>query len=235
MAATRTNTAGLDRKLAKVQQEMRGAAEALVRQQAGAFIRFTQLASPRDTNRYIRAWAQAGNAAGVAGAPFQEAELRRTRYAAKLALRLELQVLEFERIVRHWTAIVRERYVLPGREGKWKTDAEKKLDRALKRLQRAKDEYREFQVNPYAIVIFRKRTKSGGLEVTTREKVYGGSGWLAWDGDRPLLYLHNREPHASIVEKNNRVVARGRAYVKATGGRTFGRAYSLRLAKAGKA
>lgn len=233
--STRTSTSGLDRKLAAVQAEMRGAALELVRQQAGAFVRFTQLAAPRDTNRYVRGWAQAGNAAGVVGAPFAEAELQPSKYRGRLIFRLELQVADYERLLKYWRDIIENRYKAQGRTGKWLADAEKQRNRTQRRLERAQEELQKFQSNDYALVIFRKQNKSGGLTVTTREQVKGGTGSVEWAGDRPFILLHNREPHASIVEKQHRVVARGRVYAKTLGGQLYGRSYLARLAKAGKA
>lgn len=232
MTRFRTNTAGLDAKLSRVTAELRNSSLVLARQQAGKFIEFTQLASPRDTNRYIRAWAMAGNAAGVAGAPFPVAAVQNSEFRDQLIQRLESQLGRYERSVKYWSDLLEKRYYIPGRTDQWKADAERKLATAIKRLGRSQEELDKYINAEGAIVIFRKAKR--GLNVTVRDKVYGGNGWVQWSNGLPLVVLHNKEGHASIIEKQHRVVSRGRSVVRGAGGKLFGRAYTMRLAKVAK-
>lgn len=174
---------------------------------------------PHDTNRLKRGYAMAANQANLG--PFPVPDVQASKYRKDLGNRLSYQIAKFENSVAFWERIIQTRYLSKGRKGKWLRDAQSKKRTAEKRLARAKEEADKFGATDSALVIF--RSSKSGLTMTVRDKVYGGEGR---EISRPGFHgyqIHNLEPHASIVEKNTRVVAKALADGKALGLKMKGR------------
>lgn len=169
------------------------------------------IASPKDTHRYVRAMAQAANAAELG--PFQVPALRPGRFAAQAKDRLESQLAFWEKWVRFY-----ERLGGIGR-------AAKGYARAVKTRDRAREELAKW--NPFAIIIFGGKNRR--LKVTVRDKVYGGTGTKVVRDGRVAFVLHNKEAHASIVEKRSHTVKAALAKARAFGFKMGGRAYTRRI------
>jgi hypothetical protein len=169
--------------------------------------------APRDTNRYAAAWAQAANAAGLG--PIGVPEIVAGHFAAKALPRLKSQAAFWQRIV--------ERYERQGRTSdKW-------YRKAVRTLERANEELAKW--DEAAVIIF--GGKGRNLKVTVRNKVYGGTGRRILRGDgRVAYFLHNKEPHASIVEARARGLATVLAKLRTLGVRR-GRAAFVRELKKG--
>ena len=201
----------------------------------GEFVRRAVLYGPKDTNRYVRAWAQAGRDVGVKG-PIPP--LKTSNYAPWHRERLEAQVKKWEGILKaaqenndFWLGAAR-RQTKTGLRGKQKTlasKADKAEKTAEKWFNRAREELALWHAAEAAgqapLIIYGNTTGRGGknagvrrkLGITVRAKVYGGEGTLENRKGRLLVVLRNKEAHVRIVEKRHRVVATQLPRAKAFG------------------
>lgn len=206
----------------------------VVSKMAGEFVGKVLSNSPTDTNRYIRGWIKAANAASI-GTAFALPPLRRSKLADVLAVRLESQLRKWEKALvdaeqfaKFWTDLYQKRYVATGRRGKWATDCRNKMNKAIRRRDKvaeivriATEQLAEYNNGDGAqIVIFGRKTKGEFAKsrlTTVRAKIYGGDAkWLTVKG-RTLLELHNLEAHASLVENHRGVVRRAMSSVRSIG------------------
>lgn len=222
---------GLRRKLHAAERAGPAASVEALRVLGRAFGGAVLATSPTDTNRYKRGWAQALNAAGLG--PVAVPEITRSRLADELKARLELQLERFEaraekkkKAAEYWQKVYANRYARAGRKDRWERDCAARRDRAAKdaatarkQAERAAEQLRLF--DPRGLVVWGRRGKGGKLTLgevaTVRTKVYGGRGVVVGTGSGAYLLLHNLEPHASIVESSDRVVARAFSAVKRPG------------------
>jgi hypothetical protein len=224
------NTLGLQKRLAGLNATAPEAGEVAVKLMAEEFVSHALSISPRDTNRYVRGWVEAGNKSGVGSWPLPP--LIDSKFADKLAVRLELQLAKNEgrqrqeqAAVKYWADLHEKRYLSQGRTDKWersllkkKRESEARLEKVTALVERAREQLKKYHAG--AIVIWGKKTKrefSLGQLATVRESTYGGDGQVIKNGFQTLVLLHNLEAHASIVEKRWRVVARSGARMRAVG------------------
>ena len=235
MLTSGTNTAGFEAKLRALEEALPHAGEAANKVMGQEFVKHLSVMAPRDTNRYVRGWIEAGNKAGLTSSPLPP--VVPSRSADRLAGRLERQLAEWEarlerarKVVLYWDALHQSRYVARGRSDKWeknllarKAEAEKRVEKLVVLVERAKAQVEAFEATGGSgIVIWGRKTKSQlakGQLATVRERVYGGAGQFIRNGWNSLVRLHNLEGHATLVEKRYRVVARALAMVRATGAR----------------
>lgn len=202
----------------------RAAVVAMVR----AIMERVHTTAPRDTNRYIRAWMQAANMAGVGPFPVPKVIPAKHRDAIYEALR------EQERF---W-GMITQRYESQRRYDKWYRQAQKKWERAREQLRK----FLESEEADGAVIAINLRINRGGKpgygqwglgrgmakEIRILNKTYGGEGRLIDLPGSTTVHLRNKEPHASIVEHNQRVVARAYAAFRGTGLRQVKTAYLSR-------
>lgn len=186
---------------------------------------------PRDTQRYAYGWARAANSAGLG--PFPEPEIRNSRFRDQMFTRLEWEEARFEKLARraadvlkYWNDLLEKRYIRAGRtSGYWfrwtltrRDRAARTLERLTERLEQVRGDLKTLSGRTGVLTIFRKGSKSGmGRTVTIRATVYGGSAqWLDL-GDRTVLRLHNKEPHATIVERRSKSLRAAQAAMRAAG------------------
>lgn len=212
MVKMKVDTRGLTRKIAAMRAASPEALEAVDRKVADTVMSEVILDSPKDTNRYVRGMAMAANDAGLG--PFTVPPIKAGRFAAEAKVRLERQVRKWEWIVRQY-------------ETKGRTK-DKFYKKAVKTLGRAKEELAKW--NPRAIIIFGGKGRL--LEVTVRDKVYGGTGVKLVLNGIVRFVMHNKEPHASIVESRSRVLKGAMAKARRFGLRLGGRAYVRRMQQA---
>ena len=150
----------------------------------------------RDTNRYVRGWVQAGQAALRADFPMPP--LQGSRLADEILKQLQKQF-------QYWLHI-RQRYEKQGRtRDRWYRDAVKKCDRALKEIEK----YAAGGETTIAFDLYEwQRAFSGRTLTTVRHKIYGGTGRTLMFRDEIFVELHNMEPHCQVVERRFRVMAR---------------------------
>mgnify|MGYP007005600441 CR=1 FL=1 len=185
--------------------------------------------APYDTNRYIRGWQLAIQAAGsgVEGAKTRQVKaLKESRFMAQNFDRLDRQVKRLEKARSGLVNRLQKWFYGTGRPlGKWGRRAEAKVAQLDKLIVRAKVQRRLIDDDEgTALVIGRGY---GRRLTTVRTKVYGGTGRSFSRGGRASLYLRNLEPHASIVESNSRVVEK--AVSLATPQRVMFRTFAERM------
>lgn len=229
------NTTKFQRKLDSIRKDARAAEVESVLSATHPVIDALQFISPRDTNRYVRAWMMAGNHTGAGRWPVPE--VRASRTSALQAARLEQQLYRYtafrkeaEESALFWERMWQTRYENTKRNDIWQRDcltkkrkADKrlaKLDELVKRLEKTLKDYKETD-----IVIWGSH-KAANQNIllkrnlhTIRGKVYGGEGFVLRPGNgRVLVRIRNKEPHAYIVEKskkNGRCLARALAFGRA--------------------
>lgn len=179
-------------------------------------VRYIIANAPRDTNRFVRAYQQAGNDLGVG--PFVLVPIESGRYMANVR-RLRRQVALYDFRVRAYVNADRMYY-----KGVKKSGLDKGYVKAKKQLDRAEAELAkllEAGEDSGAIVIGgRRKAKSTSLSrlATVRTTVYGGEGrWLVGP-DLTAARIVNREPHARLVNRNTRVVTDAVRAVRRYGG-----------------
>lgn len=173
----------------------------------------------RDTQRYVRAWAQANNLAGLPAIPVPE--LRPSKYAATYLAILGDQVDAFAARVSKYENLIEARFRRVNRpmRGKYYNELNAALQRAYTRLERAREELKnaakrhaidmpdylfmgllnkEGQYRP--MVGKNTRGRTARQLATIRTKVYGGSGEAVVNEGVSIFVLTNREPHARLLE-----------------------------------
>lgn len=149
--------------------------------------------APRDTRRYVRAWAKAGNAAGIGS--FSLPPLQKAKRVELFATRLKAQVDRWQRIV--------TRYESQGRKDKWYNQAKRKLNYAQEQMQKFVDQMAKggtiIAINAYSAADFKKPVRVLNPE-------YGGDGQIIETQGTTFVRLHNKEAHASFVERNTKVM-----------------------------
>lgn len=164
--------------------------------------------TPVDTARLKAGYAQAANAAGLG--PFPVPAIKESKNYGAAVDKLTDQLAFWQRIV--------DRYEREGRTDKWYRRAVRTRDQAAAQL--AKLTKTSVVVGLFA--------NAGGpgrrLKTTVRDKVYGGTGEFRMVGGMPFYRIHNREFHATFVERGQKGNSRGNYVVKTalTKARAFG-------------
>lgn len=162
--------------------------------------RALQLASEHvDTGRFMRSQAEAGNDAGIGVFPLSP--VRPSRMQERI-----LQILTGQ--VRRWENFAR----LYQKEGRTNNRYYRKI---LKNIEKARAELKKYSDSNGMAIVF--DAFSGGSRMTTVRvnfSAYGGAGYVRTIGDETFVRLHNKTPHASIVEYRFGIVRRSLAAVK---------------------
>lgn len=184
--------------------------------------------TPRDTRRLSRAWSEACGEAGGELRPLPA--LQPSRSAGVI----------YDRIVGQWLSVHRRALALEkkiaflfptgkkmGPTGQKMASDLRWLKRRDARLKEEVDKYLPVKEGPVIVIGGR------GLNpyATVRTAVYGGRGFIK---DSPaqgvaVMYLWNREPHASIVNANIQLNATVGRFVRMAGATPVGAAYLKRL------
>lgn len=196
-----------------------GASREAVKVMGRDFIQEVEMISPRDTNRYVRGWLEAGTAAGVGNFPAPPVVPSRVGEKLKAFF-----LAQFEK----WDYIVR-RNERSGRSDKWTRKAIKLRDRAAEELAK----YTETAIAVGVRVVDGRAFSVGrGRNLATvRTKVYGGTGSITRNGHETIVLLHNLEAHASIVEYLYRIRARAGARARVFGVKSVSRKYFNEVVK----
>lgn len=201
--------------------------------------------SPRDTRRYVRGWQMAGRDLGVWSSVdtvrrSERADLIASRLERQIE-RIEKAIDTLERDAEKKRELVDLWFTSRGR--KLSPGARRMLRRAEKNyleaarlkvvLGRAEDQLARFEASGgTAILIYAsrsRRSRSSNQPVdgvkrrsrrrrihTVRDQVYGGVGTMrSIGGGVVLTELHNKEAHASIVERRHSPLSRARAVASA--------------------
>ena len=181
----------------------------------------------RDTARYMSGWGEAHNDLGVAivALPPIVAHKGSTNPLFDQQEKLERQVerlLAIEKRMLAWKKIHEERMAKRVRSKRvWKSHKKmlRKLDRIANVTDKAIGELDKFLGQKVGVIVIGgRRSRSGRFGksqlATVRLEPKGGTASITTVGSTSLLTLHNREPHASLVERNTRIGARGLAYAR---------------------
>jgi hypothetical protein len=205
--------------------------------------------SPKDTNRYVRAWIEAGRKAGVTDRPLPA--LRESRDREKYLEKLRSQ-LEFWIGRRNYARSRMEQYerydatAPPRKDGKprrkrtsqpYYAKMKKLENRAGKQVERAARELTRAEGSEHFIffdaesIVQRKQNRSLS---TVRHKHYGGEGRVIRSGTTAIVELRNKEPHALPVERHPHLghpAATAKQIVQLAGAKPAGKAYKAALAR----
>lgn len=221
----RIDTSVLRGKLAGLEQRADAAAAAVLLSGADTFVGFMDKFARRDTGRYVRGWIEAGNDLPIPQR--RPPALKASRWEQKIRGALESQIDRLVKQINSLHGILDAWYYSKGRPlNAWARGKQAEVNRLTRRLERAVGQYREYLGADGPVIAFdvfsqgrTKITREGvrkRLRLTTvRTKIYGGEGTLRAGPDGPSVILHNREPHASLVERRYRFVARARGMVRA--------------------
>lgn len=208
------------------------AAEARIasaRQMATQVQRAHQQLDPGDTNRFTRGWLEACGEAGAETIPLPV--LRPSRSAKGMYERITGQWLQAHKQVLAMKKRYDYLYPAGSKVGPVGRMMQQHLRRAIKRENRLKEEldkYLPMKNGPVIMIGGRGRDPYA----TVRTVVFGGKGFVRDAGDVALLYLWNREPHASIVNANLGINRQVSAMVRSIGGKPIGAAYAAKLGAA---
>lgn len=199
----------------------------------GAVVRELLARVPRKTNRLARGYALANNLAGlqtvsvplVRNSPSSQAHIKR----------LERQVRSAAKAVNRWknyeSQYIRERRtrqpyfrkILAQLDPDRRSSAAWRLRRSIEELEKYTSAAK-LGLGPLLV-----QNKGRGLGLTTRDKIYGGSGQTVTFADVSLVKITNLEPHAIIQERARRTVASVLKMARPFGVQRAKRVYAERL------
>lgn len=234
MFKTRVNDAGLRAKLAAWKRNTLPATIQHVRGIVADVVTTADQIAPADTNKYRRAWIQAGI---ECGAPVRRMPLlRESKYNKRLRKALIAQAARIDDRIRS----LRMSYAIRSNRGRDRKGYNRRILAQIATLEKRKAKAQEniaiLARNPSATVIRRKvayvlagndkrdlrKTHLDGyaVEIEVRKRIYGGSGTLIAIPGRVTAKLHIMEPYATTIEKKHMV--KKRAIAKARTKSSFG-------------
>lgn len=190
-----------------------------------------QQIAPQDTRRYIRAWTLAGN---MIGAKNPMPVLKRSSRHAEYIRRLEAQWFAAKRRVETLTNL-RDRWYKDRKRTGYYRKLNTQINAAQRRVEKAEIELTKAGMNESFIFIGGRRGKRGVGLAGVREKIYGGRGRLVHGQFTTLIRLHNLEPHARIVERRSKALAKSERVAALLGLRKAKKSYINAVVAAAKA
>lgn len=185
--------------------------------------------SPVYTGRYKAAEAQSLNAVGVGPFPVQAiARPKRSKWQDSVDRRLAKQVAFWTK--RSAEIVAKGEHQRIGKKGKVLKGESKVYRNAQKKLALARKYQAEWYASDKTAAVLNLKSPSYDKMTRAMQKVYGGTGTIIEGSGQTVMQLHNREPHASIVESKRGL--HRTALATATGGllATVGRSYVKRIA-----
>lgn len=200
--------------------------------------------SPVDTHRYVRGWLMASAEAGFKTTALPP--LRKSKHHDVLKGLLERQII-----------LTKRQITLEELKLAWYEDGDKlgrqrpkigyyhklvnKIYEAKERARRAAEEFEKFAGSETAIAMMRtsgaamngydRNLRGNALQLTVRERVYGGRGRFIRGSTSDAMALHNLEPHCRAVEKWKRPVGRAKMALSAAGIKSLKPVYVNQMAK----
>lgn len=244
------DTSVLRRKVQRVLSNRTGARRETALALAHAQVEFFVDQGPRDTNRFVNGWIQANNAAGLRR--LAEKPLERSRIADKIITFLEEQAEYLRGAIAGTEKTLDAWYTSKGRkEDKWARRKRREVDRLKIRLadtlagieaaaERAGviilDANRALPFAESSFRVRRRKSRVAGRQgsvilARAQLKVFGGTGRVVDLPNSTLVILHNKEPHASIVDRRFSLSTKARSELSRVGGKLYGNAYTNRLLK----
>lgn len=240
------NTSKLQNKLRLMARARPEGRKNAVRFGVGAAMRGIVAGCPRDTNRLVNGFIEAGQQATLGAFVGSLLPLKQSKYRGLQETALAVQVSRYEKNVKYWAgqvAFLRNAKALDGgkrvlhRRGGDVTvavalrEAEAALRKNIKLVDRAKAE--QGKLAQFSIVFGIFGGRSGRkIGTTVSSTVYGGQGEFIHTADASYVRIRNMEPHARIIEKRTGLVRKAVAALKTDGIETVKRGYvdSMRAA-----
>jgi hypothetical protein len=202
---------------------------------AGLVMRRVVAVAPRDTARFVRAFCQASNQAGLG--PMSEPALVASRHAARIfeliSSQHEAAVLRVKKLEKHKEAWYPGGPPKRSRTGYYR-ELVKKIEAAKKKALRTRTELHRLEEGGDATLMMgflSGQTQRGRSMLTVRHKVYGGVGRVISMNGATIVEIINREPHARLVERRTGVLRYAASVVRgALGLKVYTAAYLARLA-----
>lgn len=199
---------------------------------AAAVCEIAHLMARKDTHRYARALAQIGNKTGYGSIPVDRVEP--SRFAGLIEQRLEEQVQKFDDRLKEDKDRL-ERWYPGGPPRNPKTGYYHELNARIRRneklLARSKEELEKVRgaggesallIGGFFGVDYRQQ---GRALATVRIPIYGGDVHYVLSPGRTMVVMHNKEPHASFVEKRDRTTDKAIDLFRMVGVRRVARKY----------
>lgn len=216
MITCRSNPSGLAARLRALDRNRPDARKSAALAMAHEVVRVAVVIAPKDTNRYVNGFAQAANKAGAG--PISAPPIRASRVHDEIVRKLRQQAAFWEFIVRDAETKGRTLYRVRGKSGETKS-----YRKAKQNLAKAREQLKK--VDPTSIAFGLRGSSGRSLNLTVRNKIYGGTGEVVETPAVTFVRLHNLEAHATIVEKKFGVMKKAGAVARAMGARSVGRAY----------
>lgn len=220
MASLKVRLGGLRAKHALIRANLPRARREAVREGVKVFVGdLVRLSQPhRDTNRYVRAWIEAGQKTGATNLPMPPVvqsrylSLHLDAYQAYID-RLEAQAEDARQTLERW-------YIRKGRrDDRTSQRLKNTIEKKSRQAQLKREEMKQVAQATGAIIIDAGRIYKGGQSArhkgghqpdrlvtgpqnkpSARFKVYGGDGRIYQGATVSYVLLKNAEPHARIVE-----------------------------------
>ena len=231
MIAARTDTSRFRARIAALRKRLPAARRDAVTENARRFIVAIQRYAPRDTNRYVRAWIEAGWAVGLTNTPIPV--VVPSRYLQKYVAGFEAAIAGLGSRLHAERSRMEAWYEKKGRrEDKTYRRMKQRVESLSAKIIRLREQLAELLKHNDAIVFdvyassktggnFESAIRGGNKRLPSiRQKIYGGQGRRIEGANRTTFILKNLEPHCRIIEKRSRPVAKAKAAAKIEGVRT---------------
>ena len=232
-----TSTKGIKKQIKAYQRRRSVARDKVLNLQVARVADEIMRTAPRDTNRYVRGYAQAFNQAGVG--PLPVPAINPSSHANRIRQRLSRQYRWAARRLAMWYGVVPGSTVVtaPGRtKDKWYRKLIKQRDKAWDQIQK----FTETSIliggrkTQYDLVHGNITNLSLSSLATVRDKIYGGEGRRINLGGRTVIVVKNLEPHTNFVERRSRIMRKALDKARGTGLRRISNKYTKELMRAKK-
>lgn len=207
------NTSGLRTRFGAMRRLGPFGRAAALRANIGDRVRSWMAIAPKDTNRYVRGWAQAAMEIGAEGISMPP--LKKSKYLEQYVEAFEFRIAGLAANLRQKEALLRDGSMVRGQKRPLspsrRARTEKTVQSLRERIARERQRMRDLLAHDHAIVIGAGPIYSrddgpfislhrSWTKPTIRLRVYGGSGTMRTSGTVTIARLRNKEPHASIVQ-----------------------------------
>lgn len=224
MLALSVDSTRMAQKVAGMRQRLPSARELGLRSLADKAADAFERISPRDTNRYVRAWLEAAGGAGSNPRPIPV--LQASKNAAYIRKRIVGQYVEQHRAVLRTEKWINSWWPPGSKINAFARSQLNRLAKMKKREERLLEEIRTLDASPTdAVLLIGGRGKNGFATVRTR--IYGGTGFV--DVGAGVMYMRNMEAHAYIVESKRAIKKIVGRYVQLLGGRIISNRYAITM------
>lgn len=218
-AATARSVANFQTRMRRLGREARPVRDGIIQQAVRDAVAVVVYRAPRDTQRWVRAVAQAANAAQAG--PQAVAEVRPGKHHPRIVELLESQV---DRLEKKAARLAERRRALypkgpPAKGSAFFRRIAGEENRALTLLARSRDELAKARSSDSVLLFgfLSGQTQKGRALLTVRLPIYGGTGEFVSGHEAAYCRMVIREPHHRFVEARHHLFAAARKSVSAHG------------------